>query len=113
MPTTDEMWDGPDALVGAGLAQDDDLEVGRLACVGGLGVVRESSSDELAKHRMVTCSSKPTSSSSGFQAKIGVEVGCENCKFDVTGDVHILARTSKWNPFEETWISGEVRLPLI
>jgi hypothetical protein len=89
--------------------EQDAIKASRLACAGGRAVPRPGPSGEsAAKHRQVVCADPVQSTKASMGAKVGVEFGCRDCVFDVTGDVHILARTSEYNPFEELWIYGDL-----
>ena len=38
----------------------------------------------------------------------GLRVKCVDCHIDGTGDVHVLLRTTDYNPFDETWTWGDL-----
>jgi hypothetical protein len=85
---------------------------GKLACVGGTQVEGSDTTEDMesAKHRLVECAVPARSTGTSNVAKVGIEFGCENCVLQATGDIHMLIRTTNFNPFEETWITGDIEL---
>jgi len=41
---------------------------------------------------------------------LGLRVQCMDCHMSIGAEVHVLVRTSDWNPFEETWSWGKLGL---
>ena len=40
----------------------------------------------------------------------GAQITCTNCQVTGTGDVHVLVRTSSYDPFDETWTWGSLSM---